>query len=587
MRHARTGLSSTMAVCSFAILTCLLASPVWAEHSASGPEALIALEPRDRHFDCHEIAGKMVYLHQRMLGDAVVEGDYINYQFDATTGALLAKKVRWRDGLPERLAKVEVTREAAEARVGGDVESAILYVISPESKVFPMRPAPENPCWVVRSTEAGRITITVIDAVSGQVLGHGVPPPYTAFSFTGPWECPGEGDWRSWSNNATSWYNSMGYSTEGVVSPTLEKIRSHVKSDETAMFYEIAHGGSVSFNFACVDGVWQSLAAFKVGTWIGAYAKMPFAFIASCDGMCELGDDRFSYEFRKGSFENTVTVGYCGMSTPACSDCWGWSWDWQNALFSYMNQGWTVKDAFDQANADYPTCWTNSCMRFAGDEDFAVVPVVARDPESPTVTVLAPNGGEILEGGKQYEIRWGARDNARVTSVTILLSTDGGLSFPDTIASGETNDSSYMWAVPDVVEETARVRVVAYDGVPNQGSDASDGDFTIVRDTAGAGRVELIYAPEVPVISIQGLNPASASTRIVYGVPSGSQVRLSIYDARGRLVGKVADGYREAGYYQVDWAGASDPTGPTSPGIYFLRLDCAEGAATAKIVVAR
>jgi hypothetical protein len=372
-----------------------------------------------------------------------------------------------------------------------------------------------------------------------------------------------------------------------VVSPTLELIRSHVKSDETAMFYEIAHGGSTSFNFACVDGVWQGLAAFKVGTWIGAYAKMPFAFIASCDGMCELGDDRFSYEFRKGSFENTVTIGYCGMSSAACSDCWGWSWQWQDALFDYMDQGWAVKDAFDQANADYPTCWSNACMRFAGDEDFAVVPVVMRDPDPPTVTVISPNGGEILEGGTQYEIRWGARDNARVTSLTILLSTDGGVTFPDTITTGETNDSSYMWTVPDVVEEAARVRVVAYDGVPNEGSDISDADFTIVRDTAGAGESRYAGAPAAPMLTVGGSNPASGSLRVVYGVPSGSVVSLGVYDAGGRLVGEIASGHRDAGFYQVDWAGATDPVRPVSPGIYFLRLDCSTGAITAKVVIAR
>jgi hypothetical protein len=39
-----------------------------------------------------------------------------------------------------------------------------------------------------------------------------------------------------------------------------------------------------------------------------------------------------------------------------------------------MNNGDTVKEAFDKALADYPMCASDpSCMRFAGDENFRVV----------------------------------------------------------------------------------------------------------------------------------------------------------------------------------------------------------------------
>ena len=43
-----------------------------------------------------------------------------------------------------------------------------------------------------------------------------------------------------------------------------------------------------------------------------------------------------------------------------------------------MNQSYTVKNAFDQADADYPQCASESCMRFAGDEDFKAVPIIGR-----------------------------------------------------------------------------------------------------------------------------------------------------------------------------------------------------------------
>ena len=138
------------------------------------------------------------------------------------------------------------------------------------------------------------------------------------------------------------------------------------------MFYEIAHGGSDSFANSCDSwGYFEMTTAGDIESWIDDYPCMRFTFIASCDGMCQTGDGSFSYEFRKGGTNSTVTVGYCGMSANYCSLCWEYSLSWQDALFNYMYAGWTVKDAYDQAQADYPACaGSNNCMRFAGDEDF-------------------------------------------------------------------------------------------------------------------------------------------------------------------------------------------------------------------------
>jgi hypothetical protein len=139
------------------------------------------------------------------------------------------------------------------------------------------------------------------------------------------------------------------------------------------MFYELAHGGSWSFAHGCIGGTsYEHTTANDIESWIAVYPEMRFTFIGSCGGMCDTGNDSFSYEFRKGSFTNTATVGYCGMAEIYCDLCWSYSVDWQDALFNYMYLGWTVKNAFDQAQADYPACaGTNNCMRFAGDINFS------------------------------------------------------------------------------------------------------------------------------------------------------------------------------------------------------------------------
>jgi hypothetical protein len=570
---------SGLILLAFAVV--LTALPVWADG------LLGRYESGERQFEKDVIGEKIVYFHQRMIDDAIVEKDNILYQFDKATEELLLKRSHWRDGLPEHLPPGLMAREDAEAMAEGEPVGARLYFISPESDVFPLEAVPDNPCWVVRSLAGGRMIITVIDAVEGRRLGYGVPPPYTAFSFTGPWECPYSGSWRTWSQNAETWFNTMGYDTEEIKWATKAQIRGHVKSDSTAMFYELNHGGWSSFSYGCDDGSFLDIGSWQVASWMTDYAKMPFTFLGSCEGMCDVGSASFSYAFRKGSMESTTTVGYCHMADSQCEICWTYSIEWQTTLFNYMNQGYTVKAAFDEAGAAYPTCANNGCMVFAGDEDFAVVPVVERDPWAPVVTVNSPNGGEVLVHGTDHLIQWVATDNARVDSIAILLSTDGGATYPDTIASGEDNDGSFLWAVPDMDTKTARIKIVAVDGVLHEGYDESDADFTLWGTVSGVRPRVTRDAPDEAVLNVSGGNPLAEEASIEFGVPEAAHVRLAVYDVSGRLVAGLVDDRVARGYHVMRWDGRTSAGRRAGAGIYFVRLGSDEGVRTAKVVIAR
>ena len=571
----------------------LLASAVavvtaaWFQPAVASRDFLAGYESGERSFQEGVFGDKVVYYHQRMIGEATVEGDHVVYQFDGETGDLLDVKTSWREGLPEDLPAGLISREDAESAVGGDIQFSKLYYISPGSVVFPLDPAPMDPCWVVRTVIAGRLSVKIVSAVTGALLGDGVPPPTEGFSFTGPWECPYYGAWTSWYNNAAYWFGTMGYVTEAIEWPILDDIRGHVKSDHTAMFYELNHGGSSSFMYGCDGATGLDVQAFKVAMWIVNRAKMPFTFLGSCEGMCDTLGGSFSDAFRKSSWEATTTVGYCHMDAAYCSNCWSESIAWQTALFNYMNQGWSVYDAFVQANSAIPSCGLNECMRFAGDPGFAVVPVVARDPIFPEVALMSPNGGEVLEYNTDHEITWSATDNARVVSVTIVLSTDGGASYSDTLAKEEDNDGSFMWTVPDIDSKTARVKVLAYDGVPNESSDESDSDFTLWGSTSGVEHERFTGVPDEAVLVVAGGGVLSSSTSIVFGVPAAGHVRMGLYDVRGRHLRDLVRGHRDAGYYEVGWNAASQAAGALGSGMYFLRLDAGAETRTTKVIIAR
>ncbi len=321
----------------------------------------------------NDIIKVVSYFHQRKIDEAVVENNYIRYMFNSETEELIEETRKWRNDLPEHLPPV-ISQEDAENMVEGEIQCAKLFYISPESEIFHFDPVPKNPCWVITSVNRGAMTITVIDAVTGKKVGNGIPPPYTGLSIHGPdWEdCDNsEPLWEKHATNAHDWFEKMGYSTIQIGSATQSQIQSHIQSDSTAMFYELDHGGATRFHNRCEDDTYAS----EIETWISNYASMPFAFIGSCGGLSSMGDGTFEYEFRKGLGYDTVVVGYDDMSGNACAtDCWSHAIAWQTELFSRMNDGYTVGQAFAYANIAFPDCTDDGhdCMRISGDINLKV-----------------------------------------------------------------------------------------------------------------------------------------------------------------------------------------------------------------------
>ena len=100
---------------------------------------------------------------------------------------------------------------------------------------------------------------------------------------------------------------------------------------------------------------------------------------------------------------------------------------------------------------------------------------------NPTAYLVNMNGGETVDPGDAVQITWISDDDNLVSSVDLQLSTDGGATFPTTLATGQPRLGSFVWNVPLDAEYTdeARIRVVAKDAQNRTGSDDSDGDFII------------------------------------------------------------------------------------------------------------
>jgi hypothetical protein len=83
--------------------------------------------------------------------------------------------------------------------------------------------------------------------------------------------------------------------------------------------------------------------------------------------------------------------------------------------------------------------------------------------------VTAPNTAVTLSGGATSVVTWNPANTAAApvsaANVRILLSTDGGTSFPTVLAASTPNDGTQSVTIPSVATSTARIKIEAVDNV--------------------------------------------------------------------------------------------------------------------------
>jgi uncharacterized repeat protein (TIGR03803 family) len=105
------------------------------------------------------------------------------------------------------------------------------------------------------------------------------------------------------------------------------------------------------------------------------------------------------------------------------------------------------------------------------------------DTAVPSVTVLSPNGGEILYSGSPFTITWTASDDVAVTDIDLDYSLNNGSSWTPIAACQNRPGAatSCVWNTTGLTTTTAtaRVRVRAHDAVNKEGSDTSNASFQL------------------------------------------------------------------------------------------------------------
>ncbi len=93
-----------------------------------------------------------------------------------------------------------------------------------------------------------------------------------------------------------------------------------------------------------------------------------------------------------------------------------------------------------------------------------------------------------------------------------------------------------------------------------------------------------ISLPEKFILFQNIPNPFNPSTTIEFELPTGTDINLEIFDILGRRIASLANGYRKAGHYSVEWDGNDSGGRPASSGVYICRLTTGDYDSTIRMV---
>ncbi len=200
---------------------------------------------------------------------------------------------------------------------------------------------------------------------------------------------------------------------------------------------------------------------------------------------------------------------------------------------------------------------------------------------APAVTVIQPNGGEVLYIGQEYDIMWDATDNVGIDSTLVDYSVDSGVEWTR-IATLTGNPGVFTWTVTGPPSDQCRVRVTCYDGEGMAGDDMSDEDFCPPYKMAPR-HVSIIEAGTVPTeyALLQNYpNPFNARTNIRFALRDDCHVTVDIFNMLGQKVATIVDEDMAAGYHTAKWNAVD-----AASGMYLYRLTAGNFVDTRKLVL--
>ena len=111
----------------------------------------------------------------------------------------------------------------------------------------------------------------------------------------------------------------------------------------------------------------------------------------------------------------------------------------------------------------------------------------------------------------------------------------------------------------------------------------SDGYFTFLLATS----VDSDDLPADYVLEQNYPNPFNQTTWIRYGVAEAGEVGVIIFNMFGQRVRILESGFKEPGYYHVQWDGSDQSGLPVSTGVYFVMMQYGSHRLIRRVILIR
>lgn len=208
-----------------------------------------------------------------------------------------------------------------------------------------------------------------------------------------------------------------------------------------------------------------------------------------------------------------------------------------------------------------------------GCNDFQDVTIDVDGNSGPFIVLYPSATGIVWAALSSETVTWDVANTdvapVNCATVDILLSTDGGLTYPTILAAGVSNDGSELISVPNVGTTTARIMVINSNGTF---FDISDNDFEITMATFD-------FTQDVTTPSVSICQPSDATYEVNIGSVGGytDPVTLS-------TTGVPAGATASFSANPVTPAGTSiltiSNTGAVTPGSYTITISGASTSGT-------
>jgi len=276
------------------------------------------------------------------------------------------------------------------------------------------------------------------------------------------------------------------------------------------------------------------------------------------------------------------------------------------------DQGWTVGDLGDNATTGvWERCDPQATVAQPEDDhtpDPGVNAYITQcaagsgqgsyDVDGGKTTLLSPDF-DLSDEPNAYVryYRWYSNDTGASPETddwVVDVSADAGSTWVnlETLSSSDRTWRMVERNLEDYIALTSQVkfRFIARDDDPGSIVEAGVDDFSIVvyEDAYSGISIADGWNGDHTVLARSVPNPFAGETLIRFMIPApGCEVRLEIFDVRGRKVTTLFEGRRLVGKHTARWDGKNDCGERAAGGVYFYQLSAEDFTAACKLTIVK